>query len=62
MTKEYDCMKKKNIIAICAALVILGMATVLVLTEIEEMYQMSIVLLVTPPSMVKIQSMKHLMS
>ena len=33
MTKEYDCMKKKNIIAICAALVILGMATVLVLTE-----------------------------
>ena len=26
-------MKKKNIIAICAALVILGMATVLVLTE-----------------------------
>ena len=33
MTKEYDCMKKKNIIAICAALVILGMAIVLVLTE-----------------------------
>ena len=33
MTKEYDCMKKKNIIAICAVLVILGMAIVLVLTE-----------------------------
>ena len=33
MTKECDCMKKKSIIAICAALVILGMAIVLVLTE-----------------------------
>ena len=32
MTKEYDCMKKKSIIAICAALVILGVAIVLVLT------------------------------
>lgn len=32
MTKEYDCMKKKSIIAICTALVILGVAIVLVLT------------------------------
>ena len=32
MRKEYDCMNKKNIIAICAVLVILGMAIVLVLT------------------------------
>ena len=32
LTKECDCMKKKSIIAICAVLVILSVATVLVLT------------------------------
>lgn len=37
MTKEYDCMKKKNIIAICAALVILGVATHFVLHGTAEL-------------------------